>query len=108
MRILAVDVGTGTQDILLFESEQPVENALQLIMPSPTKIAEGRIRRATEARRPVLVTGVNSGGEPCSLCGAVSAMIRTFDWVAVTAKKNWISVKRDMAPAANRCGRTQG
>ncbi|MCH8814937.1 MAG: pyruvate formate lyase-activating protein [Chloroflexi bacterium] len=65
MRILAVDVGTGTQDILLFDSEQPVENALQLIMPSPTKIAEGRIRRATESRRPVLVTGVNSGGGPC-------------------------------------------
>ena len=65
MRILAVDVGTGTQDILLFDSKQPVENALQLIMPSPTKIAEGRIRRATEAQRPVLVTGVNSGGGPC-------------------------------------------
>ena len=65
MRILAIDVGTGTQDILLFDSEQPVENALQLIMPSPTKIAEGRIRRATEAQRAVLVTGVNSGGGPC-------------------------------------------
>lgn len=65
MRILAADVGTGTQDILLFDSEQPVENALQLIMPSPTKIAEGRIRRATEAKRPVLVTGVIAGGGPC-------------------------------------------
>lgn len=65
MRILAVDVGTGTQDILLFDSGQPVENALQLIMPSPTRIAEERIRRATEARRPVLVTGVIAGGGPC-------------------------------------------
>lgn len=65
MRILAADVGTGTQDILLFDSQQPVENALQLIMPSPTKIAEGRIRRATDARRPVLVTGVIAGGGPC-------------------------------------------
>jgi uncharacterized protein (DUF1786 family) len=65
MRILAVDVGTGTQDILLFDSDQSVENALQLIMPSPTKIAEGRIRRATEAQRPVLVTGVIAGGGPC-------------------------------------------
>jgi uncharacterized protein (DUF1786 family) len=65
MRILAADVGTGTQDILLFDSRQPVENALQLIMPSPTKIAEGRIRRATKAKRPVLVTGVIAGGGPC-------------------------------------------
>ena len=65
MRILAVDVGTGTQDILLFDSEQPVENALQLIMPSPTQIAAGRIRRATAARRPVFLTGVIAGGGPC-------------------------------------------
>src|SRR3990170_2465785 len=65
MRILAVDVGTGTQDIFLFDSEQSVENALQLIMPSPTQIAAGRIRRATAARRPVFLTGVIAGGGPC-------------------------------------------
>ena len=65
MRILAVDVGTGTQDILLFDSGQPVENALQLIMPSPTQIAAGRIRRATAARRPVFLSGVVAGGGPC-------------------------------------------
>jgi uncharacterized protein (DUF1786 family) len=65
MRILAVDVGTGTQDILLFESSEPVENALQLIMPSPTQIAAGRIRAATTARRPVALTGVIAGGGPC-------------------------------------------
>src|SRR3970040_2834747 len=47
MRILAVDMGTGTQDILLFDSAQPVEHALQMIMPSATEIAAGRIRRAT-------------------------------------------------------------
>src|SRR3990172_2394473 len=65
MRILAVDVGTGTQDILLFDSAQPVENALQLIMPSPTQIAAGRIRRATEASRAILLTGSIAGGGPC-------------------------------------------
>jgi uncharacterized protein (DUF1786 family) len=66
MRILAVDVGTGTQDILLFDSAQPVENALQLIMPSPTQIAAGRIRKATAARRPVALAGVVAGGGPCA------------------------------------------
>jgi uncharacterized protein (DUF1786 family) len=65
MRILAVDVGTGTQDILLFDSTQPVENALQLIMPSPTQIAAKRIRRATAELRPVFLTGVLAGGGPC-------------------------------------------
>lgn len=65
MRILAIDVGTGTQDILLFDSGQPIENALQLIVPSPTQIAAGRIRRATETGAPVFLTGVIAGGGPC-------------------------------------------
>ncbi len=65
MRILAVDMGTGTQDILLFDSTQPVENALQMIMPSATEIAAGRIRAATQQRRPVVLTGVTMGGGPC-------------------------------------------
>jgi uncharacterized protein (DUF1786 family) len=65
MRILAVDVGTGTQDILLFDSSGPVENSVKLVMPSATSIAAGRIRRATEKRRPVLLTGVIQGGGPC-------------------------------------------
>jgi uncharacterized protein (DUF1786 family) len=65
MRILAVDVGTGTQDIVLFDSDQPIENALQLIMPSPTQITAGRIRRATESGRAVFLSGVIAGGGPC-------------------------------------------
>src|SRR5438128_7063823 len=65
MRILTVDIGTGTQDILLFDSEQPVENGLQLVMPAPTQIVAGRIRVATAARRAVLLTGVIMGGGPC-------------------------------------------
>ncbi len=65
MRILAVDVGTGTQDILLFDSSGPVENSVKLVMPSATSIAAGRIRRATEAGRAVLLTGSIQGGGPC-------------------------------------------
>jgi uncharacterized protein (DUF1786 family) len=65
MRILTVDIGTGTQDILLFDSAQPVENGLQLIMPAPTQIVASRIRAATAAQRPILLTGVLMGGGPC-------------------------------------------
>jgi uncharacterized protein (DUF1786 family) len=65
MRILAIDMGTGTQDILLFDSTQPVENNIKLVMPSATKIAEGRIRRATAESEPLLLTGVIQGGGPC-------------------------------------------
>lgn len=65
MRLLAIDVGTGTQDILLFDTSGPPENSLKLIMPSPTQIAANRIRRATAAGRAVVLTGVIQGGGPC-------------------------------------------
>jgi uncharacterized protein (DUF1786 family) len=66
MRILAIDMGTGTQDILLFDSDNPVENNVKMVMPSATEIAARRIRRTATTGRPIAVTGVVSGGGPCS------------------------------------------
>ncbi|MGZ3617887.1 MAG: DUF1786 domain-containing protein [Ktedonobacteraceae bacterium] len=65
LRVLAVDVGTGTQDILLFESGKTIENCFKMVMPSPTVIVAGRIKRATEKGQPILLTGVTMGGGPC-------------------------------------------
>jgi uncharacterized protein (DUF1786 family) len=64
MRILAVDVGTGTQDILLFDSSRVVENCVKMIMPSPTAVLAERISRATACGHPVLFTGITMGGGP--------------------------------------------
>ncbi|HEY8172739.1 MAG TPA: DUF1786 family protein [Dehalococcoidia bacterium] len=65
MKILAIDMGTGTQDILLFDSTGPVENSVKMVMPSATQIAASRIRRATEAKRAIVLTGEIQGGGPC-------------------------------------------
>src|SRR3989337_1909670 len=65
MKILAIDVGTGTQDILLFDSAGPVENCVKMVLPSATAIAAGRIRRATSAGRPIVLAGTIQGGGPC-------------------------------------------
>lgn len=66
MQILCVDVGTGTQDILLYDTEKELENAIQLILPSPTRIVADRIRRATAGERPILLAGRIMGGGPCA------------------------------------------
>lgn len=66
MRILAVDIGTGTQDILLFDSDQPLENNFQLIAPSPTQIVAQKIRRATQQGRTLVLIGEVMGGGPCA------------------------------------------
>ena len=64
IRILAVDVGTGTQYILLFESGKTIENNFKMVMPSPTVIVAERIKRATERGQAILLTGVTMGGGP--------------------------------------------
>ena len=64
IRILTADVGTGTQDILLFESGKTIENCFKMVMPSPTVIVAERIKRATERGQPILLTGVTMGGGP--------------------------------------------
>lgn len=90
IRILAVDVGTGTQDILLFESGKTIENCFKMVMPSPTVIIAERIKRATERGQAIVLTGVTMGGGPChwaardhALAGYAVAVTpeagRTFD-----------------------------
>jgi uncharacterized protein (DUF1786 family) len=65
IRVLTIDVGTGTQDILLFESGKTIENNFKMVMPSPTVIVAERIKHATTLGQPILLTGVTMGGGPC-------------------------------------------
>ena len=66
MQILAVDIGTGTQDVLLFDTEKEPENALKMVLPSPTVLQAQAIRAATQAGEDLLLTGVTMGGGPCA------------------------------------------
>lgn len=66
MLILAVDIGTGTQDILLFDSNREVENCLKMVMPSPTVLLADAVRAATRQGQAVALTGVLMGGGPCA------------------------------------------
>ncbi len=65
MRILAIDMGTGTQDILLFDSNRPIENSIKMVMPSATEVAARRIREAHERKSRIILTGSVAGGGPC-------------------------------------------
>jgi uncharacterized protein (DUF1786 family) len=65
MKILCVDVGTGTQDILLYDSSKEIENCLKLVMPAPTLRVAQRVKAATRAGEAIILTGVMMGGGPC-------------------------------------------
>ena len=64
-RILAIDAGAGTQDILLYESGKTMENCVKMVLPSQTTIVAGRVRRATARGEAVFLAGNLMGGGPC-------------------------------------------
>jgi uncharacterized protein (DUF1786 family) len=63
-RLLALDVGTGTTDILVFEPDGRPENSVKLVLPSRTQIVAAQIREATRRRLPVVFAGPTMGGGP--------------------------------------------
>ena len=64
MKILAVDIGTGTQDIFLYDSNLDIENGFKLVLPSPTMMIHRRVKQALQSRTPILLTGHQMGGGP--------------------------------------------
>ena len=64
MKILTVDIGTGTQDIFLYDSNLDIENGFKLVLPSPTMMVHRRLKAALPSRTPLLLTGHQMGGGP--------------------------------------------
>ncbi len=83
-RVLAIDIGSGTQDVLLYDPAQPLENCVKMILPSPTTILGRRIAQATAAGRDVFLHGPRMGGGPC--VSAIKRHIRAGYHVYATAE----------------------
>jgi uncharacterized protein (DUF1786 family) len=64
MKFLAVDIGTGTQDIYLFQSGLAIENGFKLVVPSPTMLIFHRIKEATKKGEDLVLNGLTMGGGP--------------------------------------------
>ncbi|KGK84147.1 hypothetical protein DP73_19235 [Desulfosporosinus sp. HMP52] len=67
---LVIDVGSGTQDILLYQSGRNLENCPKFIVPSRTQIVAAQIREATSERKQIFLHGHLMGG------GASSAALK--------------------------------
>jgi len=66
MRVIALDVGTGTQDVLLYDTSLVTENNVKMVMPSQTAIVANRIKSVTEQGRSLFLCGETMGGGPSS------------------------------------------
>ncbi|HEX5838334.1 MAG TPA: DUF1786 family protein, partial [Anaerolineales bacterium] len=66
MKILTVDIGTGTQDIFLYDANLDIENGFKLVLPSPTMMVHRRLKQMLPSRTPILLTGHQMGGGPAA------------------------------------------
>ena len=64
MKILSVDIGTGTQDIYLYDSNLDIENGFKLVLPSPTMMVHRHLKQTLQSRTPILLSGHQMGGGP--------------------------------------------
>ncbi|HEX9090006.1 MAG TPA: DUF1786 family protein [Anaerolineales bacterium] len=103
MQILAVDIGTGTQDIFLYNSSLDMENNFKLVVPSPTMIVHHQIKQATRQGVPILLSGVTMGGGPSAWAAeahmreglkvyATSEAARTFNDDLLAVKKMGVEI----------------
>ncbi len=70
MKALALDIGAGTVDMLLYEEGRPIENSVKMVLPSPSLFYTERIREATKKKLDLQINGFTIGG------GSITSAIR--------------------------------
>ena len=84
MRILAMDIGLGTQDILLYDSTKNYENMCKLVFTSPTQRFAKRIRQLAEKYDTIVIYGYTIGGGPSKV--AILDVLKRERRVIITRK----------------------
>ncbi len=82
VRVLALDIGVGTCDVLLYDSGRELENCTRMVLPSPTRLLAAEVDRAVEAagKEGIFIYGYTVGGGPFSraIMRALAAGIKVY------------------------------
>lgn len=62
MRILALDIGSGTEDVLVYDDSRTTENCVKMVLPSPSLVYSKRVSYFTKLRSDLFVRGDTIGG----------------------------------------------
>jgi len=98
MKILAIDIGAGTEDLLLYNSVlENIENCIKMVLPSPSQVFAAKVRTATCQGNDLFVKGDTIGGGAFShtLKKHVEAGLRVImtENAAYTVRNNLSQVK---------------
>lgn len=84
MKILAMDIGLGTQDILLYDSNKNYENMCKLVFSSPTQRFADRLRQLSKRYNTIVIYGYTIGGGPSKF--AILDLLKQQRRVIITEK----------------------
>lgn len=63
MKILAMDIGAGTEDVLLYDDrKKSIENCVKMVLPSPSQVFAAKVREATQLYKDIFAKGDIIGG----------------------------------------------
>jgi len=62
MKILALDIGAGTEDILLYDDKKGIENCVKMVLPSPSQVFAAKVGEATRLYKDLFIKGDIIGG----------------------------------------------
>ncbi len=99
MKILAIDIGAGTEDILLYDNQKrSIENCIKLVLPSPCLIYAEKVRTLTQKKCDLFIKGDTIGGGPLSynLKKHIESNLKVYmtENAAYTIRNNLDQVKR--------------
>jgi uncharacterized protein (DUF1786 family) len=67
MKILAIDIGAGTEDVLLYDNKKAnIESCIKMVLPSPCQLFAAEVEAATCNCKDLFVKGDTIGGGPFS------------------------------------------
>ncbi len=61
-KILSLDIGSGTQDVLYYIEDVEIENCFKFVLPSPARVVASLIKDLTVKGTDIYLTGKNMGG----------------------------------------------
>jgi uncharacterized protein (DUF1786 family) len=64
MKALALDIGAGTIDFLLYDDRKAIENSIKLVLPSPPRFYAEKVKKATKDGVDLNISGYTIGGGP--------------------------------------------
>lgn len=90
MKIFTIDIGKGTQDIIIYDDKAELENSIKMIFPSPSSILAGKVQMTNDD---ITFYGETMGGAP--LKRSIKKHLQGGYKVYMT-EKSAISIKDDM------------